>query len=386
MTRHGLVPLLLVAFAAACWSKLPPDKPEPPLTASVPRDAGILQASDDAGVRQNAAMDARLAEYERFHDWRSTVGVVGQGVEAKVSAGAALPKRAQPRKPAQIRLYAFSGQSCVKPSAFGMPFEADGSLCSDVLGKSALLDDGERDAVSSLVMEAEAGLARGDTRPRVRCDFNPHHVFVFFDEKGAPIGRLMPCFECGQFAWEPSMHPEHIGTYEPPQMMPEERRLLAQIADRHGAGAWAFDPDGAETMQVRAYRDAVYGTASEPTPLGRARIDARISLPPPVDRDVSPKRATARDRKNLCTWWNEQWSLHGQNFGSHGYECKSGVTYSFNLEAGDCERDLARCDVPTRQIEECLRAFASPVCDGMPNACAQAQDCVPGLRFFTRSK
>ena len=94
------------AFAAACASTLPPDRgARHPLTASTPHDAGT--ASVDAGIQPNAVMDARLSEYERFHDWRSTVYVTGTPSDEPIFRAAhAMPKRASadPRVRVQWRL------------------------------------------------------------------------------------------------------------------------------------------------------------------------------------------------------------------------------------------------------------------------------------------
>ncbi len=329
-------------------------------------------------------MEARLAEFDRLHDWRSTVFVTGSPTdEPVVRAGTPLRHRAKPKPPAQIRAYVFGDDKCANRSAFGMPFEIDGALCDGVIGHSVVLDDREREAVLALVTEAEAEQARGKSRPRVRCDFNPHHAFVFFDEMGIPTGRLETCFECGQFQWGPSPDGAR-GGYEPPVMTDEERRAYADILDRHGLGAWAFYYDGAEVTRLMEYDSALYGERGKPTPRGAARTAVRLALPPPIDRDLPPKQSSARDRHRLCLWWGEQWLLRqNQRMQSRGYECETGVKYDFSLEDGDCEKKFLQCDAPTHQIEDCLRAFTQPeiVCKGMPEACAGLEQCVPGLRF-----
>jgi hypothetical protein len=213
----------------------------------------------------------------------------------------------------------------------------------------------------------------------------PNHAFVFFDEHGVPTARVQPCFNSHTILWEPSSHPELLRNDEPPLMTTEERATLAAILDRHGLAAWAFDPEGRQSTQVRAYDRAVYGS-DRLTERGLARKAEQLALPPPVDRDVPPKRLTAKDRARLRAWFDDQLETTDQGGGwkGRGYECPSGRVDWAYPDEGHWGKVFAQCEVPVRQLEPCLRAFVKGpdvTCrEGLPAACTGMAECVPGLR------
>ncbi len=68
----------------------------------------------------------------------------------------------------------------------------DGRICP-----SATLPAKPLSAAQSAEFLALAALP--ESRTRFRCDFDPHHAFVFRDARGRPVADVQVCFECGEW-------------------------------------------------------------------------------------------------------------------------------------------------------------------------------------------
>lgn len=224
-------------------------------------------------------------------------------------------------------------------------------------------------------------------RPRMRCGFDPHHVLVLFDATERPIGKIFVCFDCGEIVSAPRA-PEFGGT-EPGGMSDEEKVALRRIFDAHGLGAWAHG-ETAELKALAEYEQRIYGTPEEPTFAGVERMTKRSARPSGAPPNVTPSRASPRDRERLCVWLRE--AMYARNRETHfavvgAFECSAGPKYRFALdEDRQCEAGNL-CDVPMGQIEACLRGSVlsgvEKVCSAsLPSECAGLMHCLPYLAWF----
>lgn len=380
---------LMVALVG-CAAASPPRQKTEPTRAAPASSVSSVASGADAGVAEaspiDPAMESKLTEYRRFRDWRNTVLAKGQPPEESVVRPRAIVQRAALPKPASIRAYAHDSQACRTKSPFGVPFEADGTLCSGVVPPSAALTAGEVARVLSLMNAANAELVeifdkKKPKRPVVRCDFLPHHELVYFDEAGSPIARIEVSFSCHQFRWDPASRPALMGRWEPPLMTPEERKILADIFDAHDLGARTYDDD--EVDELLRYERRVYGTPHEPTPLGKARRERRLAEPSGLPPGLSAKRASARDHELFCTWLAGAFREGGARPSGEHYQCLNGLEYSTEVTRDTCERRLASCDVTLGRLEACLRHITGgpeQLCSAaFPKDCEGLEGCIPGV-------
>ena len=90
-----------------------------------------------------------------------------------------------------------------------LPFTRDGRLDDLVRPQEAELSQEEQARVLALLAAAsDENIPPGGTTITSvsRCYFVPHHVLVFFDKAGVPIGKLFVCLTCNDFLMMPSAH------------------------------------------------------------------------------------------------------------------------------------------------------------------------------------
>jgi hypothetical protein len=319
-------------------------------------------------------LESDTDEYLRFHPsrWPS----LNHGDAPKlppVPEPGALARRGRISHATKIRAYAWADDGSGVIATLDLP-------ASEAVLVQALADD------------MDARLLHGEPATLVRCDFTPHHAFVFLDAAGVATAMVEPCFECGQWRIVPSSNPDVMNDHDPPAMTAAERSALARVLDAHHLGAWAFSDDTERVQRVLAHLKRSYGGTSLAeavrehtiTPEGRRIQVAFLAQPPPVNHDLTPRQAAPLERKALCDWYAGQFEANGQRFASTGFDCKNGLEYGFSLEQGECENQARACDRPIRILEPCLRALArgpDSVCaTGLPPACEDLGACALGLR------
>ena len=326
---------------------------------------------------EDGRLEAKLAELERLHDWRSTVF-------ATRPPNPPVPARAKPITGAvrldavrTIRAYHYrrgytNADARERFDDFDPPFTPDGRLDGHVVPPEAELIADERDRVlrvlRELAAQERAYAEGGGKRPSLHCRYAPHHVVVLFDASDAPIAKLFVDFDCPMMTAVPST--PLLGGDDTTILSREQAATLQTIADRHGLGAWTY----------------VHGPAlDELATYARGRPPAQH--PSGVPADVTPARATRDDRARFCVWLRAEMS--DSAVGS--FACPDGAAYRFSAEppiTNDCET-AALCDVPFGRLEACLRASflkgPEAICGtGLGPACSGLVTCLPYVAWKSR--
>jgi hypothetical protein len=339
-------------------------------------------ATTDASDGRDPRLEALLDESERLTDWRSTI--YGGDLPNPPSSARAhrMPTQGPfaTTKVASVRAYLDQNVSDMHHS----PFTEDGRLEPSIVPPEAELSANEMQQVMQIVAQAH------DDNAVLRCEFEPHHIVVFFDAAGVPLGQLLVCMTCGEWAATPQLPHAHAMLHILTQ---DERLTLARILDGHGLGAWVFEgwgDSGGLNEEVSRYQGRIYGSRDAPTPAGRERLARRRRRPIPVDEATPAPKASVHDREYLCTWFREELDRnpYGFGWGGHGYRCDSGASYSLLDDTPACEKPMA-CDVPLGRIESCLRSFMEGpehICATGPGPdCAGLLGCVPGVKWIAGS-
>lgn len=347
MTRRAIGAL----FVAACASSAPP--PSHPHPSSVPAPPAPVAPALDA------RLEAKLAARERLFDWRSTVW----GSRAPNPVVPGRDRRLAARFPtsgvASIRAYHVQSGS---PG--GMPFTADGRLERSVVLPEVTLSDDDRDRIVGMVHAAverrSPRVSRMTKRAVTRCEFDPHHVLVFFDLEGRPLGKLVICMSCHEVLSFPHLSAFHDRPGEPAALESADLAAIREVLGHHPElGAWAYEDDD----ELTAYELRTYGPAEAPTELGRQREAARRARSSTVLPEETP--ANDAERERFCHWVATE--ARARNRTTHavgGFECASGRAYSFLDEGSGCER---LCKTTFMRMEACLR---SSFLDGPDRICA----------------
>lgn len=150
----------------------------------------------------------------------------------------------------------------------------DGRLCPSVVYPGRELTAEQATRLRVLSWEPSPAV-------RVRCDFDPHHSFVAFDEQGVPTAHLRVCFECGEWSLngaEKVPFPEGAG------------EKLAALCRDLGLGGCPAEPERGSEIRAR-YRDWLES--------GRPRR-------PSVELGILPETSLARlsptQKRQLCAW------------------------------------------------------------------------------------
>jgi hypothetical protein len=366
----------LVALIAACGGHAASGQ-APALRPVQP--SGTPSASTTTPtVRGDAPPDPRLEalldERDRLLDWRSAIFATAPPNPPDPNRGR-LPQRSGAfplSRAATVRAYVVQAplSDGDDPGTSTMPFTRDRRLDESFVPPDAELAADERARISELVTHA------GGDIPRISaCDFEAHHMLVFFGADGMVLAKIFLCFGCHEWITVP---PVTRSGRRPQGMTPGEHDVFTEILEAHHLGAWVFDEDSPVRREVLAYEQRRYGTREAPTTAGREREARWRNRPSGVPRELFATRATPHDRALLCSWFSEQARLRGDSLG-RGYRCENGATYSTDRDT--CSKAIA-CDVPMGRIEACLRNFADPtvICTSGPGAeCAGLRGCIPAV-------
>jgi len=358
----------------------------PPVAARSP------VADANAGPREaplRPEMEALLQELDAFFAPTGNAGTAG-------SAPPPPHRRAPPRsgatatgRVARIDAMAFNGKSGKGPvcAPEDEPFAPSGRLCGDVRMPIATLTTEETVRVLRLLDEAEKAYGPGaardghySSRAEVRCDFDPHHALVLYDDGGERLGTIAVCLTCHQWLVRPAS--PGTGSGRAVLLDDGERTTLASIFDAHRLGAWIFDDADPRGKEVFAYERELYGTEAEPTPRGLVRRRARLAVNASgVDQTKKLSALTRADRDALCTWTAETVRPNRRNGGSHGYECVDGAAWIASYGEKDCGSRPLDCAATVGELEACLRELREPedLCSAPVAVCQTLMTCLPGL-------
>jgi hypothetical protein len=345
-------------------------RPEQPSGPS----ASTLTSTVHGAPPPDPRLEALLDERDRLLDWRSTIFATAPPNPADPNRGR-LPQRSRAFPLSRVAtVHAYVVQRPLSdaddPGTSTMPFTRDGRLDESFVSPDAELAADERARISELVTDA------GDDIPRIsQCDFEAHHVLVFFGADGKLLAKIFLCFGCHEWITVP---PVTRSGLQPQGMTPREHEVFTEILEAHHLGAWVFDEDSPVRREVLTYEQRRYGTREAPTAAGREREARWRNRPSGVNGELIATRATQHDRALLCAWFSEQVRLGGNSLG-RGYRCENGATYITDRDA--CSRAIA-CDVAIGRIEACMRNFADPtvICTSGPGAeCAGLRGCIPSV-------
>jgi hypothetical protein len=224
----------------------------------------------------------------------------------------------------------------------------DGRVCP-----SATLPAKPLSAAQSAELLALAALP--ESRTRLRCDFDPHHAFVFRDARGGPVADVQVCFGCGEWTLddaEPRTLPEGAFT-----------RLAALCRELELGGCPPVERED-ESDYWESYR-AWFGLGAPPRPSVALGIPGQTQL----------SALSVEQREKLCAYRAAE--SPRLRFGSDEplehprYELENGR--SFWLQTYDeCLAEFPKCDVPLASVEGV--AFHRTRAPGRPFA--QSLDCL----------
>ncbi len=409
----------LLALTAACGAK-----PGANVVAISAKHDAAVPTHDGAGRQpgrggpptatapsRSALLDAKIAERDNVTDWRNTVfGSRAPNPPVK-SYARRVPKNGSfsVGSVAEIRAYHYRHSYSGSPwsengeTSLDLPFSAEGRLDGHVVGGAALLTTDEQRRVLALITDAERARkeqpASGNVTSRSvsQCDFAAHHVLVFFDATGTPIGKLFVCLTCHELQMIPR-HPA-MGSDGPGGMTKAELQTFRAVLDAHGLAAWIYGKDDPMRQAVDEYEARVYGTTNPYeaerygmalglTPEGIARNARRAALPSGVALEVDASQLSRAERRRFCVWLDAEleWrgSTHPGGRGLGNYECANGQVYSLGVDTmTSCETQKLR-DVPVGRIEACLRSSfldgPDRICTSGPGpACDGLLDTLPGV-------
>ena len=333
-------------------------------------------------------MEALLREREEFFAEGRNVGATSSArhpTRTRLAGAGSIPTK----RVARIDAMAFNrkpgrGPACAPEEE---PFARDGGLCGDVRLPVATLTEPEKARVLRLLDDAEEAYRRATTqdghyalRAVIRCDFDPHHAFVLYDDAGRPVGTIDVCLTCHQWLVRPAS--VWTGRGEAVALAEGERKALASILDDHGLGAWIFDEEDPRMQAVSAYERALYGTEEEPTPRGIVRRRQRLEATPSgVARTKRLSELTRGERAALCRWTAESVRPGRRDGAGHGYECANGTTWLASYGEEDCGVRLLPCSANVGELEACLRELREPedLCGSPAEPCKSLMQCLPGL-------
>lgn len=378
-------PLSLAAMTAlvlACSSggaRTEPHRPGPADARPEPTRAAPPTALEDKEPQVSPELEALLTERDSLLDWRNTFF---QRPQTRPKSFRPLLSRGTfPfRRIASARAFTF-GYALQPCDEEAIPFAKDGTLCPNVVAPGVELSSPALERAVNLVKHADEAFQHDSHvgRPVTRCEFDPHHAIVFYDQGGAPLAKLVVCFTCGEILAVPGS--PAMGKGAPALMMGNERATLAELFDEARLGAWLFDETKAERLS--AYEADVYGRAPNLTKRGLQRRRERVAKGSGVAGDKSVRDLDAPERARLCTWFGEELAARDLRDGprwERGYECTDGRRRTLGSFASCSARPMT-CDVPVARVEACLSTFLRPlteICDTPePEACAGLATCLP---------
>jgi hypothetical protein len=331
-------------------------------------------------VRPTAAdpeADAILADEERLGDFRNLYFLREQRPPRGFRPLDQRPARRLRDTPfAEVRAYAYRFHNdrlglCHPARACpDEPVMPDGTLSPEVISPGVRLSEDQVRRLLSLVEHADEHV-RGMS---LRCGFDPHHAFVFYDARGVPVAEIMVCFTCGE--WEAL--PEQASMT---RLMGAHGALLHAFCEElHLGGCWVGRDDLKDRIHAAAERRRKQNGGSW-WPRGEA-----------PDLGLSPTRRvdtlTLAERRLHCLQSMEDILVEGKALFSHpgqGLECKNGRALSY-LQVAECVERAPRCAVTVGAVRACLRRLPSDVCEkeeATRAACDPVRSCLPAVRFGT---
>ncbi len=322
--------------------------------------------------------EAELAEISRQQDWRSTMFGSRAPNPPNPKYAQSIPKKGTFRTGAIARIRAYHFES----GASSPPFAKDGRLDGGIVPGTdeGLLSDGERDRVVSLLRTAE----KATTMAVMRCDFDPHHVLVMFDEKDLPIAKVEVCLGCGELQGFPATR--WLGGDESRALTEDEKKAFREILDAHGLGAWTYG-ENPRLEAAQSYAKKLYGAPWEPTSRGRERLAREHAKPSGAPAELTPTRVVQSERDRFCTWLETEMTLRNREVSpsrvTGTFECENGgPIYSFSTDEDGCNK---MCDVPFARLESCMRDLLNgpeAICkSGMPKSCEGLTTCLPHVKW-----
>jgi hypothetical protein len=269
-----------------------------------------------------------------------------------------------------------------------MPLADDGSLCPSVGWPGAPLTEEQSGRLVGLIR----GLDKNDDERRpMRCGFDPHHAFVFYGERGAPVATLLVCFRCN--AWR--VFPAQPGLEINPG--PRALNMLSALCRELGLGACGHDESTMDRISVergswaghmesQGVFDHGYWAAPGPA---EPVLEAASGVDP--DKSVADAARSEEDKRRLCAWYIRRPAAmtHATNViykldagGDAGTTCPDGAPVERRSFA-ECLRAFPSCPAPVWRAEACVRASAEDPCFTKPAttaACGSLAACNWGTR------
>lgn len=199
----------------------------------------------------------------------------------------------------------------------------DGRVCP-----SATLPAKVLSAAQSAELLALAALP--DPRFRLRCEFDPHHAFVFRDSQGRPVAEAQVCFECGEWMLDD----------EGPRPFPEGAfaRLAAICRDLELGGCPPATREDPEFW--RSYREW-FGSGAPPRPSAALGIPSTTHL----------SALTPGQRAKLCAYRAVEAARPDEAASeSARYELDDGRAFWLRTY-DECLAEFPKCDVPLASVE-----------------------------------
>lgn len=376
-TLTASIPLGLALALAACAGPPPDPRGAPPLARSAPPPAAPAPPSSSAAASPpplDPAVEKALAELEHHADPLSTYLVRDP---PPVRGFAPIPAKRGGRFPGvaytEVRGYAYrfvrpqlqlDGDARCGSEQPGV-LTSKGTLCPTVVAPGVTLTEEQAARLVAIAVQPDPEVQRMVTR----CEFDPHHAFVFHDARGVPVAEMLVCFSCGQWVLRPAPQgiAELMGKHEP-----ELRRLCEEL----GLGGCAIGDD-AFMEKVSEARRARREQASPVRALGlpaALEIDGTTPL-----KDLSP-----RQRRTTCILMAEHLLSHSMFRPTSGFECaKDSRPGQFSLP-WECPERFPSCDVAVGRVDACWPRFVEDPCGEQPEtraACEGLDECLPGFRW-----
>jgi hypothetical protein len=277
---------------------------------------------------------------------------------------------------AEIRAYAYRFSGFVRDDDVRGCGEAviaeDGTFCPSVVARERVLSPEQADMLMALVRPAnepgQSPSSKGSPsnrllRARTRCDFDPHHAFVWWSAAGLPVAELDVCFECGEWMEAPSAGLDGL-------MWPRESEVTRALCDALDLGGCHAADDAFARYAATAAADL----APEVTAIG-------VSTAKPT------REASDPDRRRLCAWYGAVSAQHDELrrlAAGATLACEAGARPSRAWRFDDwrgCRATFPRCDATIAAVAACVSATLADPCEksGPARACDGVEACTWGV-------
>lgn len=375
MDRAPLLFLFLpiaAALAIAACAGPPLDRGTPP--SPPPPPASARPSPSAAPPSLDPAVEKAIAEIEHLSNPFSTYLTRDP---PPVRGFAPIPAKRGGRFPgagyAEVRGYAYrfvhdllrGGEDARCGGGRQAVLTSKGELCPTVVAPGVKLSEEQAARLVALAEQPDPEVRRIVTR----CEFDPHHAFVFYDARGVPVAELLVCFSCGQ--WDllpaPSGVSELMGKNEP-----ELRRLCEEL--KLGGchlGDDAFTDKIREARQARRAKEPAPRALGLPAALG---IDGSTPL-----KDLSPQQRWA-----TCLA-SGHYTLSRTSYAlAQGFQCENDPRVGRFTHVWECRDSFPSCDVPLERVDACWPRFVEDPCKTEAETralCEGLDGCLPRLEW-----